>query len=398
MTCRTIKIGGLLLLFMAWVGCAGTTRKEIQPDGIYAVSSYSAEVARRTAPTRDVVNIDTKGTTRKVDNFLVIFDPSASMSVPYGDRTKFELAMDTILHFNKTIPDLELTGGIRTFSHPVYTSMIYGFEPYTFQGFENALLTLENTDGVSPMEFALDETRKDFFSLSGKTAVIIISDGKGMDLSPVLAARKLVEKYKDRVCIYTIVVGDDPDGAGILSDIATESDCGFSVPADSLVTGQAMADYVTKIFLAKKGAELLDADGDGVPDAIDKCAKTPKGLTVDAHGCWKIGDVLFDFDKYDIKPDYFDVLDRIAAVLIKHREIKIRIEGHTDIIGSERYNDALSLNRANAGKAYLLDKGVMPGQITLKGFGYSVPRDTNKSDAGRARNRRIEFRQIMWVP
>ena len=392
---RNLKKGWLILLCLSLIGCAGTTTKTLDPDGIYSVSSYTAEVERRTHP-REVIAIDMTYMVQKVDNFLVIFDPSASMSVPYKDRTKFELAMDTVLHMNKTIPDLDLIGGIRTFGHPMYTSMIYGFTSYLPTSFENALLTIENTDGVSPMAFALDEVRKDFFSLKGITAVIIVSDGKKMDLSPILAARKLVEKYSGRVCIYTIVVGDDPDGTNILADIAKESGCGFTVNADTLVTGQAMADFVKKVFLKEaepEHAEIGDADGDGVTDDKDACPNTPVGLPVDDYGCWKIADVLFDFDKYNIKPEYENVLNQVAAVLKQHPDIKIRIEGHTDIMGSERYNDTLSINRANSGKTYLLNQGVSPGQITIKGFAYFVPRDTNESVEGRARNRRIEFRQ-----
>jgi OOP family OmpA-OmpF porin len=392
---RWCKRSWWVFLCISFIGCAGTGEKDLKPDGIYSDSSYSAELQRRANP-RDVVPVDMTNMVQKVDNFLVIFDPSASMSVSYGNRTKFELAMDTVLHFNRTIPALDLVGGMRTFGHPVYTSMIYGFVPYSPDAFENALLTIENTDGVSPMEFALEEVGKDFFSLTGKTAIIIFSDGQNMDLSPILAARKLVGRYPGRVCIYTILVGDDPVGKNILADIATEGDCGFSVHADSLVAGQEMADFVKKVFLAEavQPPKGMDADGDGVMDDKDDCPNTPGGLPVDALGCWKIGDVLFDFDKYDIKPDYFHVLDAVAGVLARYPEIKIQIEGHTDIIGPERYNDTLSINRGNAGKTYLINKGVPAGQITVKGFGYSMPRDTNQNIEGRSRNRRIEFRQV----
>lgn len=385
-----------VLLCVAMAGCAGTGPKSLDSEGSASVSSYTAELKRRETP-RDIVPINMTNYTRKVDNFLLIFDPSASMSVPYQGRTKFDLAMETALHFNRTIPDLELTGGIRTFGHPMYTSMIYGFSEYSRTAFENSLLTIENTDGVSPLEIAISEVQKDFFSLDGTTAIILISDGVKMDLSPVLAARNLVEAYRGQVCIYTIVVGDDPVGTSILEDIATESECGFSVNADALASGEQMADFVRKVFLTEASPQAIavaDEDGDGVEDAGDDCLHTPEGLPVDDRGCWKIGDVLFDFDKYDIKPEYNHVLDEVSYALIKYPEIRITIEGHTDIIGPERYNDTLSINRANAGKNYLLNKGVPSGQIDVKGFGYSMPRDTNDTVDGRAQNRRIEFRQM----
>jgi OOP family OmpA-OmpF porin len=116
---------------------------------------------------------------------------------------------------------------------------------------------------------------------------------------------------------------------------------------DDLNSGQAMTDFVIKVFLAR------DSDGDGIYDQFDECPNTPRAAPVNEKGCWIIGDVLFDFNKHNIKPEGRPVLDEIADVLNQNPDLKIRIAGHTDIIGIEHYNDALSIRRARSGKAYL---------------------------------------------
>lgn len=395
---RCLKNLPWVFVCVALIGCASQTARTIDQTEIATPASSYTTAEQRMERTREIVSIDMSGYQKKIDNFIMILDPSASMSVPYGDLPKFELAMDTAVHLNRTIPDLDIKAGLRTFGHPVYTSLIHGITGYAKETFEDALMEIENTDGVSPMEFALDQTGKDLVSLGGSTGIIIISDGKNMDISPVLAARKLKKKYGDQVCIYTILVGNNPEGARILADIAHESRCGFTVNADDLISGQQMTDFVVKVFLMarkeEKKDQWADTDGDGVHDSMDDCQDTPKGARVTVRGCWEIGDVLFDFDKYDIKPVYYPILDDMADILKQNPGLMIKIDGHCDIMGTERYNDKLSINRANSGRAYLESKGVPVGQLNTEGFGFSVPKDTNQSSEGRAKNRRIEFIRV----
>ena len=98
----------------------------------------------------------------------------------------------------------------------------------------------------------------------------------------------------------------------------------------------------------------------------------------------------FDSDKYDIKSENYDGLDKLAKVLIKQKDWKLSIEGHTDDEGSDESNMKLSQNRADAVKKYLEGKGVSVS-ITAKGYGETMPIEDNSTDAGRLKNRRIEF-------
>ncbi len=92
-----------------------------------------------------------------------------------------------------------------------------------------------------------------------------------------------------------------------------------------------------------------------------------------------------------IKPQAFDPLDQIADVLKTHPQITVKVQGHTDSIGTKAYNDALSLRRAQAVKAYLTDKGIHGDRLILEGFGHSKPAVSNTTAKGRSLNRRVEL-------
>jgi outer membrane protein OmpA-like peptidoglycan-associated protein len=140
---------------------------------------------------------------------------------------------------------------------------------------------------------------------------------------------------------------------------------------------------------------VKDSDGDGVPDDLDKCPNTPKGATVNSVGCWALkGVVLFDFDKADIKPEAHQLLDEVVTILKKNREMKGVIEGHTDSMGSEEYNQGLSERRAQAVEKYIEEHGIDADRYTIKGYGESNPIASNDTEEGRQENRRVELRRV----
>jgi OOP family OmpA-OmpF porin len=105
-------------------------------------------------------------------------------------------------------------------------------------------------------------------------------------------------------------------------------------------------------------------------------------------------EALFDFDKAIVKPEGRKLLDQVAA-----RQAQINLEtiiavGHTDWIGSDAYNQALSVRRADAVKAYLVSKGVPANRITASGKGKANPVADNRTAAGRAQNRRVDVEII----
>ena len=101
----------------------------------------------------------------------------------------------------------------------------------------------------------------------------------------------------------------------------------------------------------------------------------------------------FPHGKADIEPASMDLLDAVAKILLTTQAItKLTIEGHTDTTGEPAANQPLSEERADAVKKYLESKGVDPARLESKGFGSSQPVDTNETEEGRAKNRRVEFK------
>lgn len=102
--------------------------------------------------------------------------------------------------------------------------------------------------------------------------------------------------------------------------------------------------------------------------------------------------VFFDYNKATLKPESSTELDRLVKILQDNPSIRIELSGHTDNIGTEEYNQKLSESRAKSCVDYLVSKGIAASRLEYKGYGEMRPIDTNETDAGRANNRRTEFK------
>ncbi|MGB3152776.1 MAG: OmpA family protein [Maribacter sp.] len=101
--------------------------------------------------------------------------------------------------------------------------------------------------------------------------------------------------------------------------------------------------------------------------------------------------VLFAFDAYELLPSAETELKQIETYLSQNLNLKIKILGHTDTLGSDTYNKILSENRARAVSQYFIDKNIAPNRISYKGYGSTRPISTNNTKEGRGANRRVEF-------
>ena len=121
-----------------------------------------------------------------------------------------------------------------------------------------------------------------------------------------------------------------------------------------------------------------------VPDA--SVERVGEGIVVEFNS-----NVLFGFDQSNLSGDAKINLDKLAGVLDKYPDTDIEIQGHTDSKGSKAYNQSLSERRAGAVSVYLEGKGITANRVTIKGFGETIPKYDNGTDAGREQNRRVEF-------
>lgn len=254
----------------------------------------------------------------------------------------------------------------------------------------------------TPLHDSLDQTAAMLSGASGKSAVILISDGVATEPDAAIAAAQALAQ--GNVCIHTIQISTSEKGADLLQRIANLTNCGSFQAAASITSGPTLIDFVRKVFLETIGVTPVpeppvipepqpekDSDGDGVPDSRDQCPDTPKGAKVDDRGCWTIREVLFELDKAVIRPQFYGLLDEVADVLKQNPGMNIYIDGHTCDRGTDQYNQQLSIRRANSVRNYLIDQGIEESRLRTRGFGESRPAIPNTSEANRQYNRRVEF-------
>jgi len=131
---------------------------------------------------------------------------------------------------------------------------------------------------------------------------------------------------------------------------------------------------------AELRAQLLDQF-----NRILETRDTPRGLVI------TMADVLFDTGKYDVRPGTREQLAKLSGILLAHPGLNLEVEGHTDSIGSEEFNQRLSEQRAATVREYLVGQGLASESVTATGFGKTMPVATNDTASGRQKNRRVEL-------
>jgi outer membrane protein OmpA-like peptidoglycan-associated protein len=120
-------------------------------------------------------------------------------------------------------------------------------------------------------------------------------------------------------------------------------------------------------------------------NSVLQTTDSPRGLVVN------MGDVLFDFGKYNLKPDTKITLAKLAGIIQSHPGLQLAIEGHTDNIGSDEANMKLSQQRADAVREFLVQQGLAADTVTAVGLGKAEPVADNSTNEGRQKNRRVEI-------
>ena len=341
---------------------------------------------------------------QKTDSFFVLNDSSSSMSKTYlgsadYSGTKLDVEKNLLNKFNKTIPSIRLSSGLRSFGFgPCVnwgTSQLnQALQSYSPAAFDGAVGSLQCSSGGTPLADALQASGSDIASAQGNIALIVFSDGQD-ETSPVPATEALKAQYGDKLCVYTVWVGNDDETAGqaSLEQIADASGCGFATTANDIASATGMSDFVKRVFFKPGNPAPQDDDQDGVINAKDKCPDTPKGAIVDKDGCWAFHGVLFDFDSDKVKSKYDPLIQNAVEVMKLNPGLTVQIQGHTDSYGTDSYNQNLSERRAQSVKNELIKLGVAGKRLSTQGFGESQPVADNASDEGRAYNRRVEYKR-----
>ncbi|NMY49395.1 OmpA family protein [Pseudomonas sp. WS 5011] len=232
-----------------------------------------------------------------------------------------------------------------------------------------------------------------------------------MGLAPILLVSSVLSG-----CVTTSSTGDAPLNQGnwpLCSAIGGLTGAGLgAIESSTWAAGGAVAGAVigTLICYAQDG----DEDDDGVFDRRDRCPGTPPNTPVHHNGCpfkeyagtpaeaepesiemvesVRVElDVKFDFNKSDVKEDSQADIKSLADFMKQYPQTTTTVEGHTDAVGSDAYNQGLSERRANAVRDVLVNQhGIESSRVSSVGYGESRPVADNDTDSGRAINRRVE--------
>lgn len=185
---------------------------------------------------------------------------------------------------------------------------------------------------------------------------------------------------------------------GMYNIDANESEWAAAVGVGMNFGGSSNKKTATEVAPEPVADVCSDSDNDGVCDNVDKCPGTPANVTVDADGCPAVSevvrvelDVKFDFDKSKVKEESYGDIKNLADFMKQYPQTTTTVEGHTDSVGTDAYNQKLSERRANAVRDVLVNQyGVERNRVQSVGYGESRPVADNATDAGRAVNRRVE--------
>jgi len=362
---KCLKVTLLIIAVVALIGCA--TKKAYMPVDV----SSNAKAA---------------GLVQCTDNAAFLFDRSDSMNPWYDRDSRLAIAKQVTSDMAKTIPaGVKLSPSLRLFGAEKMGSDESTWV-VTGADFQKAMDKIGNRGlGRTPMGRALAAAGGDVKGLSGKTAIILVSDFEQVEGIDDLRPKSILENvakikadYGGRVCIYPVQVGKDVEGKKLAERIVADGGCGFVENADNLQTPAQMGAYVQKVFFCPPAAGAAPA------------AVVPPPPPV-VPGVDRLDAVYFAYDKYDLNPAARETLKKNADWLSKNKDTKVVVEGNCDERGTNEYNMALGQRRADAAAKYLKSLGVGAGRISTISYGEDKPVCKESNEACWSKNRRGDF-------
>ena len=242
-------------------------------------------------------------------------------------------------------------------------------------GYYSVHLTKEN---YNPYSFTLDL----------RVPILYQNLEKDMDMEPRLqrVVLKVVDAFSQRGVETEVEVVSKKTGARFKAKLKTDAEGNVVL---FLKKGDVYEISITPRGYTFYSQELsLEEDTTPPQEIVAKVKPLEKDLKMQFHN------ITFELNSADLKEEAFPVLDQLVKFLKQNPGIKVEISAHTDDLGSEQYNQKLSLRRANAVVEYLKEHGISPDRMIAIGYGESRPLVPNDSDEHRAMNRRVEFKII----
>ena len=363
---KCLKVTLLIIAVAAFIGCA---KKQVMYTPVDVSSNAKAA-----------------GLVQCTDNANVVLDKSDSMNTWYDRASRLDIGKQVVREMAATVPaGVKKSPDIRLFGSEYVagsesTWLVTGIDNVGSRGL-----------GRTPMARAITAAGDDVKGLSGKTAIILVSDfehiqgasGEIDDLNPknvLEAVAKLKANYGNKVCIYPIQVGKDVEAKKLADQIVADGGCGFVENADNLQTPAQMGAYVQKVFFCPPAAGAAEKPAAVVPPPPPPPAEVSK-----------LDPVYFAYDKYDLSPASRNTLKQNADWLAKNKDKKVVVEGNCDERGTNEYNMALGQRRADAAAKYLKSLGVGAGRISTVSYGEDRPVCKDSNEACWSKNRRGDF-------
>lgn len=306
----------------------------------------------------------------KVDNFVLFVDHSGSMGQKVDGALKIDTAKSTLTAMNQAIPELGYTSAVYTFA-PVASYSAPA--TYSKAAVGSAIGGITSDIGIfgrrTPMGNGIIDLDAVLGGLSGKTAVIMVTDGaSNQGADPVAQAQAVYAKYGGNVCFHVVSLADTAAGQMVIDEIRALNNCSVAADAKTLLADKAAMDkFVEDVFWMEKMEEVAEPMAESIVIRLN-----------------------FDFDKYDVKDNEVPKLEQALMIMKERPGSTFVLEGWTDSVGADAYNMGLSQRRADTVKSWLVTNGMDAALLNAVGKGKSFKYDNSTKD-GRFQNRRVEI-------
>ena len=306
---------------------------------------------------------------RMANNFFIFPDPSTSMDIPYKQTglTRIEAQKKILRESNASLPELGWQAGLyphwkgELWLHgsPMAFKPYYRLDNYRKAEYAKAIEQLPTIPESPPMLQTGLMKLEHLLGLPGRTEIFLFADGnhstyEGLEPKPLEEARLLASRFD--ICFNIVSSATTPKARKLLEDIAGVNSCSQVIDFDTV--------YDKPEHLL--GKLYMDTQNNG------------------------FNNILFDFDKANIKPEYAAELDKLGKILKNQPQLYVVLSGFCDSVGTEAYNIRLSQRRAENVRNYLHQHfGISKDNMLMYWYGFANPVASNETEEGRKLNRRV---------